>query len=621
MEHAQRSRRPNFATALVNRYIHGRQVLHQPWLDEFSCEGHLAGTVLVHPHGVGTPPFAIEYSQILNNRKYLAVADEEGYVSILDTSAALPRGLHDENGTPAQWLAHHNAIFDLAWCKDDTRILTASGDQTLAMWDTGRAGCLGVFKGHHGSVKCVCTKPACPDVFASGARDGALMVWDCREAARWDADRGVAVNSPVMVIEDAHKYVNNTAESARKRRKQVESKQSVTSAVFLHEGQVLASAGAGDGMVKFWDMRKTDKPSWQLSAPSPGADQPVLTPTPKIRSKVKPLVEVPSMSRSKHPHGITCLAQDPLGSRLLVSVGNSVHYLYDTLRPLIGPTAAFTGHVMSSFFIKACFSPDGSHILSGSSDKNAYIWQVDMPQAKPHVLRDHEREVTAVAWCPTDPHSIATCGDDATVKLWSVQRPWPPAPNSVPGTAPQEEENRPMGLVTTNWLQSPTPSTPAGSPRPSPQPLSENRAGVAAAQNRENLPENTAGYSSGIMQSWSGAQAAPPSSVKVTRPRSRAPDTPFTPHSQPKDQELLTGGAAPSTVLASSKKQQRSIRDFFISPPASIVNLNVVQCHVVKIPAQSAAYREVKDQPDGNAANMRFVHDEKENVHEIGMQA
>ena len=44
--------------------------------------------------------------------------------------------------------------------------------------------------------------------------------------------------------------------------------------------------GAGDGMVKFWDMRKTDKPSWQLSAPSPGAVQQVLTPSPKIRSKV-----------------------------------------------------------------------------------------------------------------------------------------------------------------------------------------------------------------------------------------------------------------------------------------------------------------------------------------------
>ncbi len=53
------------------------------------------------------------------------------------------------------------------------------------------------------------------------------MVWDCREAARWDADRGVAVNSPTMVIEDAHKYVNNAAESARKKRKQVRPGQAI----------------------------------------------------------------------------------------------------------------------------------------------------------------------------------------------------------------------------------------------------------------------------------------------------------------------------------------------------------------------------------------------------------
>lgn len=58
--------------------------------------------------------------------------------------------------------------------------------------------------------------------------------------------------------------------------------------------------------------------------------------------------------------------------------------------------------------------------------------QVDKPYAKPYVLRGHDREVTAVAWCPTDAHSIATCGDDATVKLWNVQRPWPPAPQYAP---------------------------------------------------------------------------------------------------------------------------------------------------------------------------------------------
>lgn len=43
---------------------HAAAVAQQPWLDDFTCEGQLAGTVLVHPYGVGTPPFAIEYSQV-----------------------------------------------------------------------------------------------------------------------------------------------------------------------------------------------------------------------------------------------------------------------------------------------------------------------------------------------------------------------------------------------------------------------------------------------------------------------------------------------------------------------------------------------------------------------------
>ena len=62
------------------------------------------------------------------------------------------------------------------------------------------------------TIWCVCV---CVCV---GARDGALMVWDSREAARWDGERRVGINSPVMVMEDAHKYVNT--ESTRKRRKQ-----------------------------------------------------------------------------------------------------------------------------------------------------------------------------------------------------------------------------------------------------------------------------------------------------------------------------------------------------------------------------------------------------------------
>ena len=79
---------------------------------------HQTKSALSHAlHAAASCHKPLDAMQVLQNRKYLAVADEEGYVSVLDTSAPLPRGLHDEGSTPAQWLAHHNAIFDLAWCK------------------------------------------------------------------------------------------------------------------------------------------------------------------------------------------------------------------------------------------------------------------------------------------------------------------------------------------------------------------------------------------------------------------------------------------------------------------------------------------------------------------------
>ena len=49
-------------------------------------------------------------------------------------------------------------------------MLTASGDQSIGLWDTGHAEQLGSFRGHSGSVKSVSPLPSAAAVFASGAR-------------------------------------------------------------------------------------------------------------------------------------------------------------------------------------------------------------------------------------------------------------------------------------------------------------------------------------------------------------------------------------------------------------------------------------------------------------------
>jgi denticleless len=61
---------------------------------------------------------------------------------------------------------------------------------------------------------------------------------------------------------------------------------------------------------------------------------------------------------------------------LLVSSIDSCHYLYSLSGLDQPPVATLTGHRTDSFCVKSCFSPCGQHVLSGSSDKRAYIWDV-----------------------------------------------------------------------------------------------------------------------------------------------------------------------------------------------------------------------------------------------------
>lgn len=55
--------------------------------------------------------------------------------------------------------------------------------------------------------------------------------------------------------------------------------------------------------------------------------------------------------------------------------------------------------------------------------------QVAQPRARPVVLSGHTGEVTAVAWCNGNSNAVATCGDDASIRVWRVHRQWPPKPS------------------------------------------------------------------------------------------------------------------------------------------------------------------------------------------------
>ncbi|KAG0222828.1 hypothetical protein BGW41_005852 [Actinomortierella wolfii] len=334
------------------------------------------------------------YNNVLNGARYLAVGDEDGTIHIVDT--------RKEESHPAmtrQLLAHQNAIFDIAWTSDDSKIISASGDQTARLHDIETRTCLGIFSGHTGSIKSVSIKPNDNNIFATAARDGAVFIWDVR-CSSTISPTGETTYRPSDRLLNVH--ATKSRQSPPKRLKHGSDGPNTASAVqyMIHNDNILASTGSLDGCIKYWDVRKH------------GSYFKVDYPTPLQTSTYIP--------RTKRAHGLAAMALSPDGVSLYAVSSDNHLYMYNA-STLGAPIRQFTGEnfACSSYYIKIAVSPDGQFVASGSS-KNLYVWDVDRPHKKPLIFHGHEREVTAVDWAKDlgDGTQLSGCSDDATVRIW-----------------------------------------------------------------------------------------------------------------------------------------------------------------------------------------------------------
>ncbi|MCL7047661.1 hypothetical protein MKW94_012973 [Papaver nudicaule] len=385
---------PSFFRELKSRELNGFRVKKRPYLGNLSSDSASfggSGVVSIEHNGISNPPLALSFSKTNGNSHLLAVTDEDGFVSLFDTRRRLPSFTNCRDkaveARVCEWEAHDNAIFDLCWTKDDTHLLTASGDQKIKIWNVEERHCVGVLTGHTGSVKSICAHPSKPDLIVSGSRDGSFAQWDLR-------CKGETSSIASSVVKEAHTSV----QGKRVRHGKAASK-SITSVLYLKDENSIATAGAVDSVVKFWDTRHLKDPVTQTH--------------PKPTS---------SSEKEKVLHGISSLTQDSNGVFLSASCMDNRIYVYNMLQLDKGPVNAFYGSQFESFYVKSAISPDGAYVLSGSSDHNAYVWQLKSPEADPIILKGHEGEVTAVDWCPSEIGKIATASDDFTVRVWNIQK-------------------------------------------------------------------------------------------------------------------------------------------------------------------------------------------------------
>ena len=393
---------------------------------------------------VAVPPFALAFSTQALGGHALAAADEEGVVTVLDTRRPLKEQMlaaSRASGPIARFLAHDNAIFDLIWMKNDSLVATASGDATVRVFDVETKSRSAMLRGHSGSAKCIRALPTMPNVLMSAARDGNVRAFDLRVPSVCDRVSREEYHAPVFTIHQPHVPASNHASApgtARKRRRvraeqpKLSHSASVTSLAFYPDNDsMLYTAGAADGTVKLWDLRNIrDAPRSACSLKHSNILSAVCV------SSVTPGSEErrDNLPRARRTHGIAHVDLDAQGRHLLVSSTDSTIYLYNAKNLSLGHSRVLTGHAQTSFYIRACFSPDGRHVLSGSADAKAYIWDVEATAVggAVHPILEleghHGGEASAVDWCTRDPLKLATCADDSTAKVWTVDMSKRPLP-------------------------------------------------------------------------------------------------------------------------------------------------------------------------------------------------
>ncbi|PSN39890.1 Protein lethal(2)denticleless [Blattella germanica] len=395
----------DFAKSLYNREIGRRTVTnYDSAIKRLKCYNYNE-YYGIYPNTPGqmynpdSPAFACEFCCKSGYQHWLALANEDGMIAIQDTTIKRKHSPLEEiyaEGTQA----HHNAIFDLAWMEGELKLVSVSGDHTAVLWDVSNMPFrqLHRFKGHTRSVKTVAFRPEDKGVFATGARDGVIMIWDTR------SNQGPMWDKPDNYISNSHHPsgpgtpTNGTSKCRKSKCTTPTSRANSITGLVFQDQYCLISCGAGDGLIKVWDLRKN------YSA---------------YKREPMPCHTLPYPGNTTR-NGFTNLVLDPGKIRLYASCIDSVIYCYNVATYESKPVSFFVGHTNSTFYVKSCLSPDGVYLASGSSDEHAYIWNTNGESTPVACLTGHGAEVTSVQWCPVGDTKIVTCSDDARHRIWEV---------------------------------------------------------------------------------------------------------------------------------------------------------------------------------------------------------
>ncbi|KAF8440042.1 WD40-repeat-containing domain protein [Boletus edulis BED1] len=279
---------------------------------------------------------------------------------------------------------HPFPVFSLAWSLDDS-VLATSADQLILLWDTKTAECIHTLDSHSETVSALVWLPD-GSGFVSADLDRKICRWDMAGKLQDDWP-GVPLRVTDMAV---------TLDMSR-----------------------LVIVGMGYVAVPPTTTTDASQSASQESTPDPSIDRkdaPMQSENRIIVYNVKSKAIELSLPTDGELTSVK-ISEDSRFA-LINHAPNEVH-LWDLSEGRL--TRKFTGQHQGHHVIRSCFGGVGGNlVLSGSEDRNIYVWHRDTGVLAKILSGHGVGSVNAVSWNPCNERMFASCSDDATIRIWDL---------------------------------------------------------------------------------------------------------------------------------------------------------------------------------------------------------
>lgn len=285
-------------------------------------------------------------------------------------------------------IGHASSVYGCAVTSDGKRLISASWDKTLKVWDLASGHQLLTLKGHTAEVTACVLLPDEQHVLSASA-DMTLRLWDLQSGRELQTLRShTGEITCLAVFPDGRRAVSGARDKTLKIWDLGTGQ--VISTLKGHLSWVAACAvlGGGDRIVSgAWD--KTIK-IWDVEA------------------------ERELLTLNGHAAGVRSLAVLPDGRRLISGAEDHTLKLWDLTAGQ--ELVVYQGHTAG---VTSCILlPDGRRMVSAAKDKTLRVWDLHSGQALA-TLQGHSAWVTACAALP-DGRQVASGSDDYSIKIWDL---------------------------------------------------------------------------------------------------------------------------------------------------------------------------------------------------------